>query len=100
MIGGFRLAGLLGRVGDAWRRSSLLVAYGYLVGGGASVDRATLMAVVYLAAAPLDQRSPPLNALSCRGRVCSLAADPLSVADPAFVLTFGATLRHPGRSRP
>ena len=39
-----------------------------LVGGGASVDRATLMAVVYFGARAVDQRSPPLNALARRGR--------------------------------
>jgi len=90
MIAGFRLAGLLGRTAML-ASIVLLVAYGRLVGGGASVDRATLMAVVYLAARAADQRSPPLNALACVV-VCLLAAEPLSVADPAFVLTFGATL--------
>ncbi len=90
MIAGFRLAGLLGRTAML-ASIVLLLAYGRLVGGGASVDRATLMAVVYLAARAADQRSPPLNALACVV-VCLLAAEPLSVADPAFVLTFGATL--------
>ena len=48
MLGMFRLAGLLGR--SAMVASIVaLVGYGYLVGGGASVDRATLMAVVSLA---------------------------------------------------
>ena len=46
------------------RRSPALLAYGYLVGGGASVDRATLMAVVYFAGRALDLRGPPLNALA------------------------------------
>ena len=64
MIAGFRLAGLLGRTAML-ASIVLLVAYGRLVGGGASVDRATLMAVVYLAARAADQRSPPLNALAC-----------------------------------
>jgi competence protein ComEC len=90
MIGGFRLAGLLGRAAMG-ASIALLAAYGYLVGGGASVDRATLMAVVYLAARAADQRSPPLNVLSAVA-VCLLAAEPLAVTDPAFVLTFGATL--------
>ena len=90
MIAGFRLAGWLGRAAML-ASIVLLVAYGRLVGGGASVDRATFMAVVYLAARAADQRSPPLNALACVA-ACLLAAEPLSVADPAFVLTFGATL--------
>jgi competence protein ComEC len=90
MIGAFRLAGLLGR-GAMLASIALLVAYGRLVGGGASVDRATLMAVMYLGARAADQRSPPLNVLSAAA-VCLVAAEPLSVADPAFVLTFGATL--------
>jgi competence protein ComEC len=90
MIGGFRLAGLLGRAAMG-ASIALLIAYGYLVGGGASVDRATLMAVTYLAARAADHRSPPLNVLSAVA-VLLVAADPLSVADPAFVLTFGATL--------
>ncbi len=90
LIAGFRLAGMLGRTAML-ASIVLLVAYGRLVGGGASVDRATLMAVVYLAARAADQRSPPLNALACVA-ACLLAAEPLSIADPAFVLTFGATL--------
>ena len=89
MIAGFRLAGLLGRTAML-ASIVLLAAYGYLVGGGASVERATLMAIVYLAARTADQRSPPLNTLACVA-VCLVAAEPLSVADPAFVLTFGAT---------
>ena len=45
---------------------AVLLAYARLVGGGASVDRATLMAVVYFGARAVDQRSPPLNALARR----------------------------------
>ena len=56
-----------------------------------SVDRATLMAVIYFAARAIDQRSPPLNALSLAATALTVA-DPLIVADPAFLLTFGATL--------
>jgi competence protein ComEC len=90
MLGGFRLAGLLGRTAMI-ASIVVLIAYGYLVGGGASVDRATLMAVVYFAARAADQRSPPLNTLACV-TACLVATQPFSVADPAFVLTFGATL--------
>ena len=49
------------------------------------------MAVVYLAGRAFDQRSPPLNALAVVAAVL-VAADPLTVTDPAFILTFAATL--------
>jgi competence protein ComEC len=68
-----------------------LIVYAQLVGGGASVDRATLMGVVYFAARAIDQRSPSLNILSVVVAIL-VAAAPLSVADPAFILTSGATL--------
>jgi competence protein ComEC len=70
---------------------TMLIAYAQLVGGGASVDRATLMAVVHLGARTFDQRSPPINVLALSAALL-VAADPLSMADPAFLLTFGATL--------
>lgn len=90
LLGAFRLAGRLGR-GAMIAAIGLLVAYASLVDGGASVDRATLMAVVYLGARVLDQRSPPLNALWVVAAIL-VATDPLSIADPGFGLTFGATL--------
>ena len=90
MLGLFRLAGLLGPTAMV-ASIVALVGYGYLVGGGASVDRATLMAVVYFAGRAIDQRSPPLNTLAFVA-ACLVATQPLSVVDPAFVLTFGATL--------
>jgi len=90
LLGAFRLAGCLGR--EAMIAAiALLVAYASLAGGGASVDRATLMAVVYFGARAIDQRSPPLNTLWVVATLL-VAADPLSIADPAFGLTFGATL--------
>jgi competence protein ComEC len=85
----FRMAGLLGR-GAMLSAIVGLVAYGYLVGGGASVDRATMMAVVYLTGRALDLRGPPTNALVLVAGIL-LAIDPLAVVDPAFLLTFGAT---------
>jgi competence protein ComEC len=90
LLAAFRLAGLLGRVAML-SAIVVLLAYARLVGGGASVDRATLMAVTYFAARLVDQRSPPLNALAFVA-TCLVAAQPLSVVDPAFILTFGATL--------
>lgn len=85
----FRIAGLLGR---AAMLSAIggLIAYGYLVGGGASVDRATLMAVVYFLGRAIDLRGPPLNSLALVAGIL-VVSDPLAVADPAFLLTFGAT---------
>jgi competence protein ComEC len=85
----FRIAGVLGRTAML---SAIvgLIAYGYLVGGGASVDRATLMAVIYFAGRAVDQRSPPFNTLAVAAGLLA-AFDPLFVADPAFLLTFGAT---------
>ena len=90
LLGVFRIAGWLGR-GAMLSAVVALLAYARLVGGGASVDRATLMAVVYFGARALDQRSPPLNTLAVVAAALA-ATDPLSVADPAFILTFGATL--------
>ena len=90
LLGLFRIGGWLGRAAMV-SAIVALGAYARLVGGGASVDRATLMAVLYFAARALDQRSPPLNTLAVAA-ACLVAADPLAVADSAFVLTFGATL--------
>ena len=88
-LGAFRIAGLLGRAAMAVAIGGL-IAYGYLVGGGASVDRATLMAVVYFAGRAIDQRGPPFNTLAVVAGLL-VASDPLTLADPAFLLTFGAT---------
>jgi competence protein ComEC len=85
----FRIAGFLGRSAMVSAIAGL-VAYGYLVGGGASVDRATLMAVVYCVGRVWDLRGPPFNALVLVAGVL-LVADPLAIVDPAFLLTFGAT---------
>jgi len=90
LLAAFRTAGWLGRTAMLSSIAALL-GYATLVGNGASVDRATLMATVYFGARAIDQRSPPLNALAMVAAIL-VAADPLSVADPAFVLTFGATL--------
>jgi competence protein ComEC len=86
----FRVAGFLGR-GAMVSAMAGLVGYGYLVGGGASVDRATMMAVVYLAGRAMDLRGPPMNALVLVAGIL-LAIDALSIVDPAFLLTFGATV--------
>ena len=49
------------------------------------------MAVLYFGARACDQRTPPPNALAIAAALL-VSADPLSIADPAFILTFGATL--------
>jgi len=85
----FRLAGLFGRAAMV-SAAIALVCYGEVVSGGASVARATLMAVVYFLGRAVDLRGPPLNTLALVGGLLA-AADPLAVADPAFLLTFGAT---------
>ena len=89
ILGAFRVAGLLGR-GAMVSAVAGLLAYAYLVGGGASVDRATLMAVVYFAGRALDLRGSPFNGLVLVAAVL-VAIDPLAIVDPSFLLTFGAT---------
>ena len=88
-LGAFRIAGMLGR-GAMLSAIAGLLAYAYLVGGGASVDRATLMAVVYFAGRAIDLRGSSFNGLMLVAAVL-VAADPLAIADPSFLLTFGAT---------
>ena len=71
--------------------AALLVGYAYLVGGGASVNRATIMAVIYLVAQARDHRAAPMNILAasaCFGAV----ADPLMLYDTGAWLTYGASL--------
>jgi competence protein ComEC len=67
-----------------------LVAYAELAGGGSSVARATTMAVVYLAARLVDQRTSVASALAVAAAII-LAASPLALVDASFLLTFGAT---------
>jgi competence protein ComEC len=86
----FRAAGWFGR--SAMLASvALIIGYARFVGGGASVDRAAIMAAAYFGARVFDQRTAPLNALAVVAAIL-VAVDPLSIADPAFLLTFGATL--------
>lgn len=68
----------------------LLVLHAGLVGGGASVARATTMAVVYLGLRTCDQSAWSLNALAA-AVLCLVVARPLAVVDPGFVLSVGAT---------
>ncbi|MBK5295662.1 MAG: DNA internalization-related competence protein ComEC/Rec2 [Vicinamibacteria bacterium] len=68
----------------------LLVLHAGLVGGGASVARATTMAVIYLGLRALDQSAWSLNTLAA-AVVGLVVARPLAVVDPGFVLSVGAT---------
>ena len=84
-----RLAGISGRPAALLGIACLLV-YGQVVAPEASVTRAVFVAVVFLAARVVDQRSDPLNTLALAAG-CLVAADPRSLVDPGFQLTFGAT---------
>ncbi len=86
----FRVAGV-GHRASSWMTAAVLVGYAGVVGGGASVVRATVMAVIYLVARQAGHRSMPVNALAV---TCAaiLLATPDAIADVAFWLTFGATL--------
>ncbi len=88
-LAAFRMLGMLGRMAMLSAAAGL-VAYGVMVGGGASVERAVLMAVVYFVGRGWDLRGPPFQALVLAAGVLVLA-DPLSVADAGMLLTFGAT---------
>src|SRR5262249_55672114 len=90
LLAAFRFAGCLGRTAML-SAAATLVAYAALVGGGPSVDRATLMAVLYFLARAFDHRGVPLNGLAAAAALL-VAAHPLSFLDPAFLLTIGATL--------
>ena len=71
----------------------VLVVYAFVVGdsGGASVGRATLMAVIYFIAQLSDQRSSAGNVAALSAGLLFCVA-PLEVVDASFALTFGATL--------
>jgi competence protein ComEC len=85
-----RAARLPGRA-TAAASIALLAFYGYAAGLAPSVLRATLAGSVYLLARALDHRGAALNALAVAG-ACAAATAPLTVLDPGFILSFGATL--------
>jgi competence protein ComEC len=89
LIGTLALAGVRGRLAAAVAILVLLV-YAQVATAGPSVWRATLMAIVYLAARLLDQRSAPWQAASVAAGLM-VVVRPLDIRDPGFVLTFGAT---------
>jgi competence protein ComEC len=85
-----RVAGV-GHRASSWVTAGVLIGYAAVVGGGASVVRATVMAVIYLVARQAGHRSVPVNALAVTCAVLLLWT-PNAIADLAFWLTFGATL--------
>ena len=68
----------------------VLTGYAWLVQGGSSVARATLMAAIYCAIRLWDHRSGPANVVALAAAL-SLCVDPLQVVDAGAALTFGAT---------
>jgi competence protein ComEC len=69
----------------------LLVFYGTVASGAASVARAVTVAVLVLLARALDHRVHAVNVLGIAA-LLAVAAAPAVVLDPGFHLSFGATL--------
>ena len=101
-ISGFNIAiiaGLFGRLFTRWlgaRRGTLaavlgIAVYTVLVGAGASVVRAALMAGLALAAQRLGRQGDALAGLGAAGIGMTLA-NPYTLWDVGFQLSFGATL--------
>lgn len=89
VLGALGLLGLRGRAATVGVIVAL-VAYAFVTGGGPSVARATLMAVIYLAARLIDQRTAAVNAIVLAALLI-LVVQPLAIFDAGFWLTFGAT---------
>jgi competence protein ComEC len=68
----------------------ILAFYGYAAGLAPSVMRATVAGMIYLAARAADHRGAALNAIGVAVAVACVTS-PLSVLDPGFILSFGAT---------
>ena len=79
VLGLMRLVGLSPRI-SAVAAGAAITAYACVVGSGASVMRATLVAVIYFAARALDHRTPPLNVLALSALLLG-AVQPLGVFD-------------------
>jgi competence protein ComEC len=88
-VGLLLICGVSGRL--AWGVTILvLLAYAHIVSAGASVWRATAMAVLYLAARVLDHRTLPWQAIAAAAALI-IAVQPLDVRNAGFLLTFGAS---------
>jgi competence protein ComEC len=86
VFGALGLRGRLALVGTV----GVICAYAFVAEGGASVARASLMAVIYLAVRLIDQRTAAANAIGLAGAAILLMS-PLAVVEVGFWLTFGAT---------
>lgn len=89
VLGMLALSGLHGRA-RATVAIVALVGYAEVATSGASVWRATMMAVVYLVSRLFDHRTPPWQATTLAAGVM-VAVAPMDVRNVGFVLTFGAT---------
>jgi competence protein ComEC len=89
-LGGLRAVGFHGRLASVIAICTLS-AYASIAMGGASVLRATLMAVIYLAMRAIDHRTAAANAISLTAALVLLMT-PLAIGDVGFWLTFGATI--------
>ena len=69
----------------------LLQLYRLVVMPAPSVDRAIAAATIFLAGRLLDHRGSPVNVLAIAA-VLAVGSSPVTAFDPAFVLSFGATL--------
>ena len=68
----------------------ILLFYGQVAGGAASVGRAITAATVFLIALIVDRRGAPVNVLSVAA-LLAIAARPATTVDGGFLLSFGAT---------
>jgi competence protein ComEC len=71
--------------------AALLLFYGVVAGGSASVARAVTVAALVLAARALDHRAHALSVLAMAA-LLAVAAVPVVVLDAGFLLSFGATV--------
>jgi competence protein ComEC len=90
------LFGLCRLTGAAPRASAavgivLVGAYAYIVGGGPSVVRASIVAGLYLAARLVDHRTAVLNAVGLAALAMAALA-PQTIFDAGFALSFAATI--------
>jgi competence protein ComEC len=68
----------------------ILLFYGQVAGGSASVSRAITAAVVFLTALVLDHRGATLNVVAVAATI-AIASSPVATFDGGFLLSFGAT---------
>jgi competence protein ComEC len=71
--------------------AAILLFYGTVAAGAASVTRAVTVAVLVLAARALDHRAGALSVLAMAA-LFAVAATPVVVLDAGFLLSFGATV--------